>query len=132
MKSTGCSTKITTYKAGKYVKIWERKTRGYVLAHLLAWYWQRSDQRSEKDLILIKPCNFAHVVPSSEATLNSGVTMNSHTPYMETHWTVPITATSQYVCVLDCSLKVSMTQSQKFWNVPRISDLKQQFLNKKI
>ena len=39
IKSTGYSTKITTWKTGKYLK---RKTRGQVLAHLLAWYWQRN------------------------------------------------------------------------------------------
>ena len=27
VKSTGCSTKLTTQKAGKYLKYWERKTR---------------------------------------------------------------------------------------------------------
>ena len=29
-------------KAGQYVKIWKRKTRGQVLACLLTWYWQRN------------------------------------------------------------------------------------------
>ena len=36
MKITRYSTKITIYKAEKYVKIWERKTRGQVLARLRA------------------------------------------------------------------------------------------------
>ena len=38
MKSTGYFTKITTWKTGKYLKIQERKTRGQVLANLLASY----------------------------------------------------------------------------------------------
>ena len=45
MKSTRYSTKITIEKAEKYLKIWQRKTIGQVLARvlaLLAWYWQRS------------------------------------------------------------------------------------------
>ena len=42
IKSTGCSTKITPGKVAKYLKIWESKTRGQVLAQLLTWYWQRN------------------------------------------------------------------------------------------
>ena len=36
MKSTGYFTKIATWKAGKYLKIWERKTRDQEFACLLA------------------------------------------------------------------------------------------------
>ena len=32
-------------KTGKYIKIWERKTRGQVPACLLAWYWQKNFPR---------------------------------------------------------------------------------------
>ena len=42
MKSTGYSTKMTTYKTEEYLNIWERKTRGQVFTCLLAWYWQRN------------------------------------------------------------------------------------------
>ena len=35
MESTGYSIKVTTKKTGKYLKLWERKTRGHVFAHLL-------------------------------------------------------------------------------------------------
>ena len=41
---------------------------------------------------------------------------------METHL-VCITAMSQDVCVLDCTLKVSVPQPQNFWNVPTTFDL---------
>ena len=41
--------------------------------------------------------------------------MNSHTLTMKIHWIVPITAMSQDVCVLDCSLKVSVPQPQNVW-----------------
>ena len=71
-------------------------------------------------------------------TLNSRVTLNSHTLSMETHWIVSISITtmSQDACVLDCSLKVSVPQLQNLWNVPTTFDLlfspKQQFSNEKI
>ena len=42
MKSTEYFTEATTEKAGKYLKIWERKTRAQVLAHLLAQFCSRS------------------------------------------------------------------------------------------
>ena len=40
--STKYSTELTTQKAGKYLKVWERKTRVHQLAHLLAWYYAPS------------------------------------------------------------------------------------------
>ena len=86
-----------------------------------------------KKLLEISPF-YTSVLPS-RATLNSGVTLNSHTLSMETHWIVPITATSHDVCVLDCSLKVSVLQPQNFWNILTTFDLlflpKQQFSNEK-
>ena len=61
------------------------------------------------------------------------------------HWTtvipfpqklVSITVISQDVCVLDCSLKVSVPQPHNLWNVPTTFDFlflpKQQFSNGKI
>ena len=48
---------------------------------------------------------------------------------------MPTTPTSQ-VCVLDCTLKISVPQRQNFWNVSTTSDLlfltKQKFSNEKI
>ena len=47
-KSTVYFTKITTSKTGIYLKFWERKNSrmsSYLLARLLAWYWQRNFPR---------------------------------------------------------------------------------------
>ena len=42
MKITEYSIKLTTWKAGKNLKIWVRKTRAQLLACLFAWYQQRN------------------------------------------------------------------------------------------
>ena len=61
---------------------------------------------------------------------------NSHIFSMETHWIVSITAMSQSVCVLDWLLKVSVPETQNFWNIPATFDLlfppKRKFSNEKI
>ena len=36
---------IITQKAGKYLKVWEKKTRVHLFAHLLTWYWRKSFPR---------------------------------------------------------------------------------------
>ena len=56
-------------------------------------------------------------------TLNSRVTLNSHTFSMETHWMVSITAMLQNVCDLGRSLKVSAPHPPNFLNAPKIFDL---------
>ena len=43
--------------------------------------------------------------------MSSGATLNSHTLSMKTHL-LPITAMSQDVCVLGCTLRVSVPQTQ--------------------
>ena len=54
--------------------------------------------------------------------LPSGVTLNSHTFYMETHWLVSITVMLQGVCISDQSLKFSAPQAPpprpKFFKCP--------------
>ena len=78
----------------------------------------------------------SHEIPSSGATLNSGVTLNSHTFFKETHWLVSITAISQVTCVLGQLLKVSGPCSINFLNVATTFDIlflpKQQFSKEKI
>ena len=74
-----------------------------------------------KNLILFFMCfAFYDFVPSSGMTLNSRVTLNSHTSSMEIHWLMSITAISQGVCVLDQSLKVSALPPHypNFLNMP--------------
>ena len=68
MKSTGYFTKIATWKVGKYLKIWERKTRDQEFACLLACLADTEKGTCCKSLLktvfpfFTKPWNFAHIV----------------------------------------------------------------------
>ena len=83
-----------------------------------------------------KPLFYQNIVPSSGTTLNGGMTLNSHTFSMETHWLVSITAMLQVVFVLDWSLKASAPHSRNLLNVHMTFELlfmpEQQFWNKKL
>ena len=68
-KSTVYFTKITTWKAGKNLKFWERKTPGWSLACLLACLPDTDKEIFRVSLLKtvccflpIKLCNFAYVV----------------------------------------------------------------------
>ena len=82
------------------------------------WFFKELDRTNSNNF-----CEKSYVVKWDNIVLNSMVTMNSHTLPMETHWIVPIRASSEYVYVLDCSLKVSVSQLKVFKMSPWPFDL---------
>ena len=62
MISTNYSTEITIQKAGKYLKVWERKTRVHLLARLHTWYKRRNFSHKFNEICLAIFDQSSHVI----------------------------------------------------------------------